>query len=247
MNKPLKYSFGGELLTQVEIIQKAYDHAKNYPPEERKAYLRVINQMFSDNSMKSKFQTIFLPSFGVVFLIVILFITYFNPFPSQFQSGTYWVVLCLAASACGALIPGFIEFQYQGFLRAGGALAIFCLMYFFSPDIIGKTNQIKVENIHLFIVREDSSRVDTLDPEFNVNSHETLTKTLTKAINNYFGTNFTAAHYTYYRKDDGKIYSSEACYEVNDYKLLVIPNSIIQHFSNKRQAYLKYNVPTVQK
>jgi len=241
MNKPLKFNYGGELLTEVEILQRAYDHAKNYSPAMQKEYLKEITQVFSNHHMKNKFQAIFLPTFGVVFLLGILFVAYFTPYPSSFQSGTFWVALCLAAAACAALIPGFIEFQYQGLVRAGGAIAIFAIMYFCSPDIISKTNQAVSTKAALYVVQEDSVNVQTLAPEFDVNSHTPLAKSIASIVNNYYGTNFQPAHYTIYRKSDGKIYAEEACYQVRDYTFLIIPNEVIMHYKNKHEAYLKFN------
>jgi len=241
MNKPLKYNFDGGFATEIEIIKAAYDRAKDYAPDERKAYLASISQVFSDHSMKNKFQTIYLPSAGVVFLIVILVVTYLTPFPTQFQSGAFWVILSLAAAACASVIPGFFEFKYQGIVKAGGAIGIFCLMYFYSPDIISKTSQGKETTISLYVVQEDSSAVQNLNPEFNPNSHELLATSVSKTINNYFGTNYPGSHYTYFRKTDGMIYSDQVCSDLRNYQLLIIPNTIIAHFSDKRQAYLKFN------
>ncbi|MEB0301563.1 hypothetical protein [Mucilaginibacter sp. 5C4] len=241
MSKPLKYNFGGEYLTRVEIIKNAYDHAKNYPAEERKAYVKSISQLFSDDSMKNNFQTIYLPVAGALFLILILGATFLTPFPTQIQSATLWVILSLAAAACAAVIPGFIEFKYQGVVKAGGAIAIFCLMYFFSPNILEKTNQSKAAKISLYVVQEDGLAVQSLNPEFDPNSREALAKSVTQIINNYFGTKYAASHFTIFRKDDGKIYQDEICSDVRDYKLLVIPVAVENHFSDKRKAYLKFN------
>jgi hypothetical protein len=46
------------------------------------------------------------------------------------------VVLALAAGAFGALIPGFIEVSFRNWLRAGGAMALFVIVYMINPPAL---------------------------------------------------------------------------------------------------------------
>jgi hypothetical protein len=41
--------------------------------------------------------------------------------------------MALSAAGVGAVIPGFIEVKLKAFLQAGGAIAVFVVVYFFSP------------------------------------------------------------------------------------------------------------------
>lgn len=71
--------------------------------------------------------------FGAIFLTAILAIALFVPSPTDFQYNVFRTTLALAGAGIGAVIPGFMEVRFQKFLRAGGALAVFAVLYFFSP------------------------------------------------------------------------------------------------------------------
>jgi hypothetical protein len=71
--------------------------------------------------------------FGVVFLIILLIITVLIPNPTKYQENIFWVVLALAGGGAVAAFPGFIEVKFGNWLRAGGALAVFAVIYLISP------------------------------------------------------------------------------------------------------------------
>ena len=71
--------------------------------------------------------------FGIVFVIVMFIIAIFFPHPSDFQIFVFRVILALAAAGVGAIIPGFILVKVSNYVRAGGALALFVLIYLFNP------------------------------------------------------------------------------------------------------------------
>ena len=78
-------------------------------------------------------------SFGTFFIIALLVIALFVPEPTPQQMFIFRVVLALAAAGAGAAIPGF--FTLQGELlkltfQAGGALALFVLVYVMNPPSI---------------------------------------------------------------------------------------------------------------
>ncbi|WP_237742309.1 hypothetical protein, partial [Pseudomonas avellanae] len=62
-----------------------------------------------------------------------LAIALFTPSPTDFQYNVFRTILALAGAGIGAVIPGFMEVRFQSWLRAGGALAVFAVLYFFSP------------------------------------------------------------------------------------------------------------------
>ncbi len=72
-------------------------------------------------------------AFGVGFVLMLLAIALLVPDPTNFQMWVFRVVLALAAGGVGALIPGFIEFKFRNWLRAGGAAAFFALVYLVNP------------------------------------------------------------------------------------------------------------------
>jgi hypothetical protein len=72
-------------------------------------------------------------AFGVIFVSVILTIAVFIPLPSDFQYQVFRIVLALAAGGVGAVIPGSLNVNIPKVLTAGGALAVFVVVYFYSP------------------------------------------------------------------------------------------------------------------
>ncbi len=72
-------------------------------------------------------------AFGVVFVIVLLILASAVPHPTPFQYTVFRIVLALAAGGVAAMIPGFITIDIPKVLRAGGALAVFVIVYFYSP------------------------------------------------------------------------------------------------------------------
>ena len=57
----------------------------------------------------------------------------FFPRPTDFQYTVFRIILALSAAGVGAVIPGFIEAKIKTILQAGGAIAVFVVVYFFDP------------------------------------------------------------------------------------------------------------------
>lgn len=72
-------------------------------------------------------------SFGVVFVVVMLAIAIAIPYPTAFQLVTFRVTLALAAGGVAAMLPGFLNVNVSNYIRSGGALAGFVMIYFFNP------------------------------------------------------------------------------------------------------------------
>ena len=100
-------------------------------------------------------------AFGVVFLSIILIVALVEPNPTPFQYTVFRIVLALAAGGVAAMIPGFIQAEVGTWLRAGGAMAVFVVVYFASPaEITGveiKTRQEKEIEKPLFSSSADLS------------------------------------------------------------------------------------------
>jgi hypothetical protein len=86
--------------------------------------------------MNKKLQTILAFTFGSIFVILMLTIALFEPNPSNFQYTVFRIVISLAAGGVVAVYPGFIEVKFGNWLRAGGALAVFSVVYFVNPASI---------------------------------------------------------------------------------------------------------------
>ena len=72
-------------------------------------------------------------SFGMVFLITMILLAIRFPNPTPFQYMTFRVILALAAAGIAPFIPGLLEVQVSTAVKAGGAIGIFVIIYFFSP------------------------------------------------------------------------------------------------------------------
>jgi len=75
--------------------------------------------------------------FGVIFVTALLLFVLFVPNPTPPQFEVIRIVLALAAGGVAAMIPGLLKLQLgEGAnltVRAGGALAVFAIVYFYSP------------------------------------------------------------------------------------------------------------------
>lgn len=71
--------------------------------------------------------------FGVFFVATVLIIALFIPNPSPFRYEVFKIVLAIACAGVAAFIPGFLNVEVGRWVRAGGAIAVFIIIFFFSP------------------------------------------------------------------------------------------------------------------
>jgi hypothetical protein len=144
------------------IIQKFYAQmVADGEKETADLVLTIRSMMEAGESIGPKiWEKITAVVFGIIFVSVLLAIAIFIPHPTQFQIFVFRVVLALAAGGLGAVIPGLIQVQAGPFVRAGGAIALFVIVFWFNPPqlLVGKDSQ-----------DEDHSPIDVtlkLTPEF---------------------------------------------------------------------------------
>ncbi|PBP43928.1 hypothetical protein CCL14_03010 [Pseudomonas syringae] len=89
--------------------------------------------------------------FGVVFLTAVIAIAIFLPNPTGFQYVIFRLVASLSAAGVVAVMSGFIEVKFGGWLRAGGALAVFAAVFWTNPaeKIVGEKSSEPVPDQHL--------------------------------------------------------------------------------------------------
>lgn len=88
-----------------------------------------------------RLQTLLAFGFGVLFVGAILVLATVFPTPTKTQYEVFRIVIALAGGGVGAVIPGLLDLQMNLGLteqqklaiRAGGALAVFVIIYFYSP------------------------------------------------------------------------------------------------------------------
>lgn len=71
--------------------------------------------------------------FGLVFIVALLALAIAFPNPTPFQYQVFRIVLAIAIAGIAATIPGFLEVTLSTWLKAGGALGVFAVVYFFNP------------------------------------------------------------------------------------------------------------------
>lgn len=71
--------------------------------------------------------------FGVIFVGAILALAVFFPTPTPFQYLVFRIVLAIAAAGFVSMTPGFLEVNVPNIARAGGALAVFLVIFFYNP------------------------------------------------------------------------------------------------------------------
>lgn len=79
--------------------------------------------------------------FGVLFVGAILYFTVTVVNPSPYQMQTFKTVLALAAAGVAAMIPGQFEFRHLPFVRAGGAIAVFALVFLTPMQLVSSVAQ----------------------------------------------------------------------------------------------------------
>jgi hypothetical protein len=70
---------------------------------------------------------------GVIFILFVLVLAFFDPNPTGLRYVIYRILLSFGAAAIVAVLPGSIGIQLPTGVTAGGALAVFVLVYFFDP------------------------------------------------------------------------------------------------------------------
>ena len=83
--------------------------------------------------MKKSTQIAIAFTFGVMFLVTLILLAIFFPTPTPFQYTVFRVVLALAAAGAAAMIPGFLQVNLSDWIRAGGAIAVFVVVFFYNP------------------------------------------------------------------------------------------------------------------
>jgi hypothetical protein len=122
-------------------------------------------------------------AFGIVFIITMLTLAITVPEPTAFQYTVFRIVLALATAGIAAMIPGFLHVETPGWMRAGGALAVFVLVYFYNPASlvhpdssqtkpIGPTPTNRAATVHVSSTNNttNSMSTETASPGSNVSS-----------------------------------------------------------------------------
>ena len=141
--------------TLIEAVRRIVAELLKVPPEEKLARLKQriselppelrepaeilvlqTEAIVDTKPPDQKWEKIAIFVFGVVFVATMLLIALFVKYPTPFQLFVFRIVVALAGAGIGALIPGFLNIEstfQKASLRAGGALAIFVIIYTLNP------------------------------------------------------------------------------------------------------------------
>ncbi len=96
-----------------------------------------MTSRFAQPQPTRRLETVLAFVFGIVALAVVLWLAFRAETLSEQQFEILRIVLALAGGGVGAVIPGFLDVSVKAStelaLRAGGALAVFVVLYFWSP------------------------------------------------------------------------------------------------------------------
>jgi hypothetical protein len=120
----LKFTVEGEASEVQRVSQSYIDHGlKNMP----------ARQTNKSGLIQENWQKLTAFGCGVLFVALMLIIAIAIPNPTATQWFVFRVVLALAAAGIGAVIPGLIVVNVSKVVRAGGAIALFVLVYLLNP------------------------------------------------------------------------------------------------------------------
>ncbi len=102
-------------------------------------------------------------AFGTFFFVVLLAIAWFDRNPSESSWYIYICVLAMAAGGVAALLPGAINVDLHPGIKAGGAVAIAVLVFYFGKD--RPTGNTIVEGLKSHL---DAPQGSVIDPSSDV-------------------------------------------------------------------------------
>lgn len=123
------------------------------------------------STKKLSLEVILAFGFGVTFFVALLVLAILFPEPTAFQYAVFRIILAIAAAGVAAVIPGILNVHTSFGVRAGGALAVFVIVYFFSPA--GLTG-VKVKTSQEIEMEKPVLTNSTILPELSVAKDDDL-------------------------------------------------------------------------
>ncbi|MCW8891514.1 MAG: hypothetical protein OQL20_12715 [Sedimenticola sp.] len=126
--------------------------------------------------MKKSQERVLAYTFGITFITVILIVALSLPYPTSFQYEVFKIILALACAGVAAFIPGFLNVQVGNWVRAGGAIAVFVVIFFFSPAKLATHEPIPITNDDMYKAIELGQSLeyvkDTIDAHISYKNGE---------------------------------------------------------------------------
>jgi hypothetical protein len=107
--------------------------------------------------------------FGLIFVSLLLAINLIIAEPTPSQYATFKTILALAAAGIGGILAGTLHVEgtlQKWSVRAGGAIALFALVYFFSPAFPNATRE--KSNIKQTVEDSGTGAIHTSEGDINI-------------------------------------------------------------------------------
>ncbi len=134
-------------------------------------------------------------TFGVIFVSVMLLFAVFFENPSSFAQTIFIIVIGLAAAGVAAVIPGMLDINLP-YAKAGGALAVFVLIFTTEPAIVRTVAIVKPPNfspepmIETYLKAVDEKHTDTAWSMFSKTAQRGAIKTAAEYKDLYNSTRY---------------------------------------------------------
>lgn len=190
--------------------------------------------------------------FGVIFVTALLVLAVVIDHPTPFQYTIFRIVLALAAAGVATFIPGLIIIAPRPGLRAGGAMAVFAIVYFFSPAqfVAGEKPIAPTDPYAIYLIRDNGLtgtcpqiRADSIEfPYSDViqnASYSEFTSLVARALDS-LGYSLTLEESTIFRvRDEDILRPAGDATAVSDRNtgVLVVPNSYLANFDDNHVAF----------
>lgn len=138
-----KYLLGNAYEKPTFIANNMQRMVKEYLPEERTKVLRKLfiehnlsTEGFDVKAPKDKNNGIIPLWIGGILLAIPIIALFFIPEPSIYQFFAFRVCFGLGGAGIASHIPGWLNVNINNWIKAGGAIAIFVLLWFFNPPAL---------------------------------------------------------------------------------------------------------------
>lgn len=207
----------------------------------------VLQAVSNSNNARSvhAYERIAVFTFGVVFIVALLILAIALPKPTNYQYTVFRIVLALAVSGVAAFVPGFIEVIVKSWVRAGGAIAVFVVCYFFSPA--GLITQAGITpaptdpfTIHMIESTPQGPQVNRFTFPYADISRKASYRDFKLILEQVPGSKFSGRDHTIFRVRDElvlQVGSKETAVSESNTQILVVPNSLLRDFESEHLAF----------
>jgi hypothetical protein len=129
-----------------------------------------MNENNISNSKRAEKWAAFI--FGIAFFLILLLIAIFFPNPTVFQFYIFRVILAVAAAGVATFIPGFLEVNVPKIIRAGGAIAVFIIIYWWNPPSLYTTSPFSEHQGYLGTLQNHFNMIPNPDFEMTLMDKE---------------------------------------------------------------------------